>query len=116
MPTRLPEWMDEARRSPRWRDVCTVLAQGPAEEENLGKSIDFSETGAAIRFERPPLPGPGLLWRFSVVFERGVRTLTGRVVYVRPDGRIGVQWEGISNDDLSFLRARYSSGTRRKVT
>ncbi len=115
MATRLPEWIDEARLSPRWRDVRTVLGRGP-EGENLGKTLDLSEGGAAIRFERPPIPGSGLLWRFSVVFEHGVRTLSGRVVYVGPDGRVGVRWEALSKGDAAFLRDRYSSGTRGRVT
>ncbi len=115
MPTRLPEWIDEARLSPRWREVRTVLGHGPG-GENLGKTLDLSEAGAAIRFERPPFPVPGRLWRFSVVFEHGVRTLAGRVVYVRPDGRIGVRWEALSKGDAAFLRGRYSSGSRGRVT
>ncbi|RMG97298.1 MAG: PilZ domain-containing protein [Candidatus Dadabacteria bacterium] len=112
---RLPEWINEARQAPRWRDVRTVGARAES-GENLGKTLDVSLGGAGVRFAQAPVPRPGEVWRFDIVFEREVRTFAGRVVYARPDGRVGVRWVNLSPRDRAFLARRYASGTRGRVT
>ncbi len=112
VPRRQPEWMDEARRHPRWADTRTVLA-GVGGEEFLGKTRDISVGGAGVALVGAR-PRPGQTLELSVVFEQRVLALRGRVVHARRarwGSLVGVAWSADDKGVLAFLENRYGASS-----
>jgi hypothetical protein len=111
---RRAEWLDDARREPRWCDVRTALAK-IGDEEYLGKVRDLSLGGLGLAVGGVRAR-PGQRVQVFVVFERRVLEVGGKVAYARPErwgSFLGVECGPLAEDALRFLSERYSEPSAR---
>ena len=104
------EWLDEARRGPRWADVRTALAR-VGEEEYLGKLCDVSPGGLGVALKGVQAR-PGQKLCLAVVFDERVLELEGTVTHARPTtwgSLVGLSWAGLPEGPKAFLTRRYGA-------
>ena len=105
-----PEWLDDARRGPRWADVRTALAR-VGEEEYLGKLRDVSPGGLGMAL-KGVCARPGETLRVAVVFDEQVLELEGRVSHARPTNwgsLVGISWAALPEGSKAYLSRRYGA-------
>ncbi len=102
---RQAEWLDDARREPRWLDAKPAVAH-VGEVECAGMTGDVSLGGIRVALVGPA-PRPGDRIQVEVAFEDRLVEVTGRVAYAlrRPWGCV----VGVQSDESAqaFFARRY---------
>lgn len=102
--------MGDSRAEPRWVDVRTASARSGT-DEYLGQVRELSPGGMQLVLVGGTLRA-GDASRISVVFERGVTELHGRVVYAFPEpwgSLMGIRCDAGNQTARGFLNRRYDS-------
>ncbi len=106
--TRAPEWYNDLRREPRWREDRTALTR-VGDREWLGRTRDLSRAGLGLNLYGAVL-SPGDAVAVQVVFEQDVVEFVGRVAHAAPTPRgstLGIRCEpdpGVA----AFVTRRYT--------